>query len=150
MVKRHERKYKQYLGSRTWGGGNTKNRRGKGSRGGKGRAGSHKHRWTWTVNNEPDRFGTHGFSPLVRSEIEVINVSRITDLANTGALKKEGGVMKFIFKGKVLGAGEINVPVSVTAAAFSESAKKKITAAGGSVTVADGKAGKNASKEGSE
>jgi large subunit ribosomal protein L15 len=35
---------------------------------------------------------------------------------------------------KVLGSGEISVPVQVSAHAFSASAREKITAAGGSTT----------------
>lgn len=80
---------------------------------------------------EPERFGKVGFVPLKRPAVGVINVGRIAELAHAGALKKEEGLPTFIFEGKILGAGEIDVPVSVTAAAFSEGAKKKIEAAGG-------------------
>jgi large subunit ribosomal protein L15 len=48
MVLRYEKKARRYLGTRRWGGGNIKNRRGSGSRGGVGRAGK-KHKFTRIV-----------------------------------------------------------------------------------------------------
>ena len=53
MARRFEsRKKKKYAGNRTFGAGNKKNRRGKGSRGGVGRGGYHKHRWFHTIKTE--------------------------------------------------------------------------------------------------
>ena len=52
----------------------------------------------------------------------------IQDLIDRGAVRKGQPV-------KVLGQGEISVAVSVSADAFSDSARDKIVAAGGSVTV---------------
>lgn len=141
MARRHERRWKKNLASRTWGGGNAKNRRNKGSRGGKGYAGSHKHRWLYIIKNEPDHFGRSGFSPIqrartARKEMVTINVSDIYSLAAAGRLEKKEGMLQFEFAGKVLGGGTIGVPVSVKASQISESARKKIEAAGGSVTTA--------------
>ncbi|MEY9215187.1 50S ribosomal protein L15 [Thermobifida halotolerans] len=51
----------------------------------------------------------------------------VADLVAKGAVRKNQPV-------KVLGTGEISVPVRVSANAFSGSAKEKILAAGGSVT----------------
>lgn len=51
----------------------------------------------------------------------------IDDLVAKGAVRKNEPV-------KVLGTGEINVAVQVSATAFSGSAKEKIAAAGGSTT----------------
>ena len=51
----------------------------------------------------------------------------IDDLVAKGAVRKNEPV-------KVLGTGEINVAVQVSATAFSSSAKEKIAAAGGSTT----------------
>ena len=45
MVERRRRKKNKLRGQRTMGAGNTKNRRGAGSRGGRGKAGSNKHRF---------------------------------------------------------------------------------------------------------
>jgi large subunit ribosomal protein L15 len=80
-----------------------------------------------------------GFKNPFKVEFQVVNLDRI------GALFPEGGavgVEDLIAKGavrdnapvKVLGAGDIAVPVQVSAHAFSASAKEKIAAAGGSTT----------------
>lgn len=53
---------------------------------------------------------------------------------------KEKGVIKKVFdKIKILGDGELDKALDVTAHAFSETAKKKIEAAGGKMTVLPGK-----------
>jgi len=78
-----------------------------------------------------------GFKNPFKVEFQVVNLERI------GALFPEGGavaVEDLVAKGavrdnapvKVLGSGEISVPVQVSAHAFSASAKEKIAAAGGS------------------
>jgi large subunit ribosomal protein L15 len=81
-----------------------------------------------------------GFKNPNKTEFQVVNVAAI------GKLFPEGGavtVADLVEKGavrkgqlvKVLGQGEISVAVSVSADAFSDSARDKIVAAGGSVTV---------------
>lgn len=140
MTRRHERRWKKYLASRTWGRGNTKNKRNKGSRGGKGYAGSHKHRWLSILKNEPDHFGKSGFSPILRARTArkrhaVINVGSICSMAAAGKLPKKEGMFQFELAGKILGGGTINIPVAVKASEISESARKKIEAAGGRVAI---------------
>jgi large subunit ribosomal protein L15 len=82
-----------------------------------------------------------GFKNPFRVEFQVVNLDRL------GELFPEGGqvtVDQLVAKGavrdglpvKVLGQGDISVKVDVTAQAFSASAKEKIEAAGGTVTVA--------------
>ena len=81
-----------------------------------------------------------GFKNPNKTEYQVVNVSQL------GKLFPEGGavsVADLVEKGavrkgqlvKVLGQGDISVAVSVSADAFSDSARDKIVAAGGSVTV---------------
>ncbi|GAB3023983.1 50S ribosomal protein L15 [Nocardioides flavus (ex Wang et al. 2016)] len=82
-----------------------------------------------------------GFKNPFRVEFQVVNLDRlgelfpeggtvtVEDLVTKGAVRKNQPV-------KVLGQGDISVAVQVTANAFSSSAKEKIEAAGGSVTVA--------------
>ena len=81
-----------------------------------------------------------GFKNPFRVEFQVVNLDRL------GELFPEGGEVTVdelvapgaVRKGqpvKVLGQGEISVKVAVTANAFSSSAKEKIEAAGGTVTV---------------
>ena len=79
-----------------------------------------------------------GFKNAFRTEYQAVNVSTINTLFPKGGavtvadLVKAGAVRKGELV-KVLGQGEIAVAVQVSAHAFSESAKAKITAAGGSV-----------------
>lgn len=54
MVVRKAKKTKKYLGTRTRGAGNTKNRRGGGNRGGRGRAGAFAHKFVKYLNEEKD------------------------------------------------------------------------------------------------
>jgi large subunit ribosomal protein L15 len=79
-----------------------------------------------------------GFTNPFRVEYQVVNVATINalfpqggditvaDLVQAGAVRKGELV-------KVLGQGDISVAVNVTADKFSDSAKAKITAAGGTV-----------------
>ncbi|GHD23649.1 50S ribosomal protein L15 [Nocardiopsis kunsanensis] len=70
---------------------------------------------------------------------QVVNLDRIGELFPQGG---QVGIDDLVAKGavrknepvKVLGTGEINVAVQVSATAFSGSAKEKIAAAGGSTT----------------
>ncbi|HEY0643156.1 MAG TPA: 50S ribosomal protein L15 [Nocardioides sp.] len=82
-----------------------------------------------------------GFKNPFRVEFQVVNLDRlgelfpeggtvtVDDLVAKGAVRKNQPV-------KVLGQGDISVAVQVSADAFSTSAKEKIEAAGGTVTVA--------------
>ncbi len=81
-----------------------------------------------------------GFKNPFRTEYQVVNLDRISalfpqggdvvvaDLVAKGAVR-DGGLVK------VLGDGEVTVKVAVTAHKFSATAKDKIEAAGGSVTI---------------
>jgi large subunit ribosomal protein L15 len=81
-----------------------------------------------------------GFNNPFRVEYQVVNVAKLADLFPEGG---EVGVAELVAKGavrdgelvKVLGNGELTVALKVSAHAFSASAKSKIEAAGGSVTV---------------
>ena len=78
-----------------------------------------------------------GFKNPFRVEYEVVNLDKLTqlypdggevtveDLVAKGAVRKKSPV-------KVLGGGELSVPLRVRVHAYSESARQKITAAGGS------------------
>ena len=80
-----------------------------------------------------------GFKNPFKEEFQVVNLDRIAklypeggtvtveDLVAKGAVRKGRPV-------KVLGDGELNVAVQITADKFSTSAAEKIAAAGGSVT----------------
>jgi large subunit ribosomal protein L15 len=81
-----------------------------------------------------------GFKNPFREEYQVVNLDRIEELYPKGgdidiaSLVANGAVRKGR-PVKVLGQGDITVKVQITANKFSGSAKTKIEAAGGSVTV---------------
>ena len=83
-----------------------------------------------------------GFKNPFRVEYQVVNVATINALFPQGGditiadLVKAGAVRKGELV-KVLGQGDISVKVNITADKFSDSAKAKITAAGGSVKEAN-------------
>jgi large subunit ribosomal protein L15 len=82
-----------------------------------------------------------GFKNPFKVEFQVVNLDKLNDtFPNGGAVTVEDLVNKGLVRKnqpvKVLGSGEISVALQVTATAFSTSAKEKIEAAGGSVTVA--------------
>ncbi|GFE71603.1 ribosomal protein L15 [Chroococcus sp. FPU101] len=76
--------------------------------------------------------------PLVnQKQYTIINIGKLANLAtssevNLETLMAEGIITTNDGPLKILGQGEINVALSVKAAAFTESAKEKITQAGGS------------------
>jgi large subunit ribosomal protein L15 len=80
-----------------------------------------------------------GFKNPFRTEYQVVNLDRLAALFPAGGavsvddLVAKGAVRKGE-KVKVLGTGDIDVAVQVSAHAFSASAKDKIAAAGGSTT----------------
>jgi len=80
-----------------------------------------------------------GFKNPFRTEYQVVNAGRLAELFPQGGtvgvdeLVAAGAVRKGQ-KVKVLGTGDIDVAVQVTAHRFSASAKEKISAAGGSTT----------------
>lgn len=81
--------------------------------------------------------------PLVNQKhYTIINVGKLANLAAStevtlDSLIKEGIITTNDGPLKILGNGEINVALTVKAAAFSKSAQEKITAAGGSWEVSD-------------
>ena len=80
-----------------------------------------------------------GFKNRFRVEYQVVNVAQleklfpkggavgVDELVEAGAVRKGEPV-------KVLGNGDLSVKLNITANAFSESAREKITAVGGSIT----------------
>ncbi len=79
-----------------------------------------------------------GFKNPFKVAYQVVNVSRIAELFPDGGAVTvedliEAGAVRDSSLVKVLGNGEINVAVEVSAHAFSSSAKTKIEQAGGSV-----------------
>lgn len=86
------------------------------------------------------RVPKRGFNNIFAEEIATINVSSLNNfdegtVIDLDAMKNAGLVRKNSGSVKVLGNGELSKKVTVKAAAFSESAKSKIEAAGGKTEV---------------
>ncbi len=86
------------------------------------------------------RVPKRGFNNIFASRYAIVNVSDLEvfesgAVVDTDALKAKGLIKKAFDGVKVLGNGEISKAVTVKAAAFSESAKSKIEAAGGKAEV---------------
>ncbi len=117
----------------------------KGNKGQKSRAGSKIPDW-FEGGQMPlqRRVPKYGFKNRFRKEFRPVNVSKLNELATTGKIDPTEQVTPAILLGvglvrktdrvKILGGGEIESALSVSAHAFSASAKTKIEAAGGSIT----------------
>ena len=123
MVLRRKIRSRKFLGARRWGAGNIKNRRGSGSRGGVGRAGK-KHKFTRIVKYEKERLRKKGFSPYMKTRLDVMNLDDVSRAARDGNEIELGGY-------KVLSGGSLARPISVKASGFSKKAMDKIKQAGG-------------------
>ncbi|NYB52757.1 MAG: 50S ribosomal protein L15 [Methanobacteriaceae archaeon] len=138
---RKTRKINKMRGSRTIGGGCSKKRRGAGHRGGRGKAGGHKHMWTWVVKYDPNRFGKSGFKRPQKTikKYKTVNLDYLDDnaekLIQQDLAQKEGD--KIIIDvtqlgyDKVLGKGKIKRALTIKAPLFSASAISKIEENGG-------------------
>ena len=95
------------------------------------------------------RIPKFGFKNPFTVEYRAINLSRLVRLIDAGSLDPKSPVTIEALVGagvarkgelvKILGAGDLSQALDVTAHAFSESARKKIEAAGGSATVLEAK-----------
>ena len=79
-----------------------------------------------------------GFTNIFRKEYSVVNLDRLAALASGGEVTPEVMVENGLIRDlkspvKVLGRGELDGPLAVKAHRFSDSARQKIEAAGGSV-----------------
>ncbi len=140
MTVRKKQKHRKFRGHRTYHGAHRK-WRGGGSRGGRGAAGMHKHKWSYTVKYEPEHFGKFGFKrpPSVVKKIRAINLEQIESMIDYFVEKKfaekEGNAMKIDLQKagyeKVLGSGKVFRPMIIHAKEFSKRAEKKLEEAGG-------------------
>lgn len=138
---RKNRKIRKKIGSRSCGKGHHRTTRGKGRRGGKGKAGLCKARWTWIIKYDKNHFGDRGFKlpEEVKRSYNTINLHEIEEKLNyfisNGFAKKAGNIYEIdLLKAgyhKVLGSGRITKAMKIRAVEFSEKAKQKISASGG-------------------
>lgn len=82
-----------------------------------------------------------GFTPRNRVEYQVVNIRTIAEMSESEisptVLLSRGLIGSVAEPVKILGDGEIDRAVQVSAHAFSASARSKIESAGGSVTPLD-------------
>ncbi|MEK6843026.1 MAG: uL15m family ribosomal protein [Candidatus Micrarchaeota archaeon] len=136
MARRIKSKSRKHYGNRTFGAGNTKNRRGKGSRGGVGRAGFHKHKRMMYLVTEGPSTTEPGFVNMGKRKTQEIGLNDISKQIEKGKFKLEAGLYnvdllkrgKFV---KLLGNGEFKYKASIKVDSFSKSAKEKVEKAGG-------------------
>jgi len=116
---------------------------GKGVKGQKARPGHHGARFAFEGGQMPmpRRIPKRGFKNPNRVEAFPINVSLLDKEFDNGAtvdldiLRSKGIVSKLVDTFKILGEGELTKKLTIKAHRVSETAKSKIEAAGGSVTI---------------
>jgi len=110
MGPRKKRKVKKIRGTRTCGGGSHKKRRGAGSRGGRGRAGSHKHHYIKMIKIGWE-FGKHGFTrpKNIRRLHKSLRLIRL----KLKKLKKDGKIdeatYKFFYSRPEINVGDLDL-----------------------------------------
>ena len=84
------------------------------------------------------RLPMRGFTNIFKKEFQIVNLDRIEalNLADVDAqILKDNGLIRSALKPvKILGNGELNSKINVTATVFSETAKQKIKKAGGTAS----------------
>ena len=134
MGKKRTRKMR---GKKTFGYGSKKKHRGGGSRGGRGMAGSFKHKKLKILKESPDHYGKVGFKKKNKRVIRAINLKNL-EIEAQKLGKKKINVSELGYN-KVLGTGKLTKPLEVEAASFSKKARIKIEEAGGKVIESGGK-----------
>lgn len=132
---------KQRRGERTYHGSHKK-WRGGGSRGGRGLAGLHKHKWSYTTKYCPEHFGKLGIKAKPK-KIRAINLKdldqSVEKLLEQKLAEKEGNKIKIDLKkigyDKLLGSGKVTKALIVEAKYFSKNAIKKLEEADGKAIV---------------
>jgi large subunit ribosomal protein L15 len=139
-----ERKVRKQRGSRTHGYGQVgQHRSGGGGRGGHGKAGYDKHKWTYVLKYDPTYWEKKGFvsTRALGKKVSIINVGKLDDLVDKlDSEKKLERKNKKIFLDleslgfdKLLGTGEVSKPLLVKVASYSDAASRKLEEAGGEI-----------------
>lgn len=148
MVVNRRKKVVKYRGHTTHGGGHRKKRRGAGSRGGHGWAGTGKRAGQKKAAMKTWSLGQRGFTSLKAMQqgteriinVEDFTLPRVEAWVQEGKATKEG--KKYVVDltslgyAKLLGSGAMIMPVTITVEKCSPKAAEKVNAAGGSVNTA--------------
>ncbi len=86
------------------------------------------------------RLPRRGFNNIFKEKFQIVNICDIVNIKKVSKvdpviLNKNGLIRSALKPVKILGKGDINIKISVTASSFSETAKNKIENAGGTVIV---------------
>ena len=86
------------------------------------------------------RLPRRGFTNIFKEEIQIVNISDLIRIEKNSEIDpvvlQENGLIRASLKPvKLLGEGDVDKKLDVTASSFSESAKNKIEKAGGTVTI---------------
>jgi large subunit ribosomal protein L15 len=135
-----KKKVKKYRGSRTCGGGTHKNRRGAGSRGGRGNAGTCKHHAVRAAKRGLS-YGKKGFHKPNAHRKTIVNVGELDEiieqLVADEIARVEDGVYHLNLAelgiDKVLGKGKVTKALVLHAGEVTQTAIDKIEQAGGSI-----------------
>ncbi|WP_022836595.1 50S ribosomal protein L15 [Salisaeta longa] len=119
----------------------------RGNKGQSSRSGS-KNRPVWFEGGQMPlyrRLPKFGFTNPFRTEYSIVNVGRLDRLVDEGVLDADADVTPEVLEAigavrsaervKVLGDGPLEASLTISAHAFSDSAREKIASAGGSATV---------------
>jgi large subunit ribosomal protein L15 len=141
---RNSKRLGRGVGSGRGGHSSTRGNKGQSSRSGSG------NRPVWFEGGQMPlfrRLPKFGFNNPFRTEYSIVNVSRLNRLVDEGRidasepvtpeLLEDVGAIRSAERVKILGDGEIDAALDISAHAFSASAKEKVEAAGGSATVLD-------------
>ena len=138
-----DRKVRKQRGSRTHGWGQIGQHRSRGGRGGTGKAGLDKHKWTYVVKHDPTYWDKKGFvsTKSLGKKVNIINIGKLDDLAakleSTKKLeKKEKKIfldLESLGYDKLLGTGNLVKPMIIKVASYSEAASRKLEEAGGAI-----------------
>lgn len=143
MVVRRKRKVRKLRGSRTHGWGRVGQHRKSGGRGGFGRAGMHKHKWSYTVKYARNYFGKKGFirpKPTMRVK-NVVNVGALESILefmrSKNEIKSIGNKILIDLESlgydKLLGSGQVTRPMIIKVKEVSKKAQEKIIKSGGEI-----------------
>ena len=114
---------------------------GRGHKGSGQRSGNKKRAW-FEGGQMPlaRRLPRRGFTNIFKEEIQIVNISDLIRIEKHSEIDpvvlQENGLIRSSLKPvKILGEGDIDKKLNVTASSFSESAKNKIEKAGGTATI---------------
>jgi large subunit ribosomal protein L15 len=138
-----DRKVRKQRGSRTHGYGQIGQHRCRGGRGGTGKAGLDKHKWTYVLKYDPTYWEKKGFvsTKSLGKKTKIINIGKLDDLANKlesekKLKKKENKIfldLEDLGYDKLLGTGKLIKPMIVKVTSYSKTASKKLEEIGGEI-----------------